>query len=94
MGFLSRLGFGSSTSSSSDSAGTSTRSSGMSSGGWHTYDEETARRHHREAQVSLPEASTDRHGRRVVSPDPYAQSDQTHVVRNFGRPYREDGGAQ
>ncbi|MFJ4799144.1 hypothetical protein [Kitasatospora purpeofusca] len=96
MGIRSFLGLGSSNSSSSgSSSGTSTRSSGMSTTGWHApYDEETARRHHREAQVSLPAASTARDGGRVSSPDPYAQPDQSHVVRNFGRPYRQDGGAR
>ncbi|MEU4118922.1 hypothetical protein AB0F71_31070 [Kitasatospora sp. NPDC028055] len=90
MGLRSFLGFGS-----SGSSGTSTRTGGMSTTGWHPpYDEATARRHHREAQVSLPAASTDRDGRRVASPDPYAQPDQSHVVRNFGRPYRRDGGAR
>ncbi|MFJ4192118.1 hypothetical protein [Kitasatospora sp. NPDC089509] len=96
MGIRSFLGLGSSNSSSSgSSSGTAARTSGMSTTGWHpSYDEATARRHHRDAQVPLDPAGTDRDGRRVVSPDPYAQPDEAHVRRNFGRPYRQDGGVR
>ncbi|MFD4659694.1 hypothetical protein ACFWP2_29165 [Kitasatospora sp. NPDC058444] len=92
MGIKSRLGLGSSQSRSS--SGTSTRTSGMSTTGWHSYDPAEAQRHHREAQVSTVPASTGRFGRRVVSADPYSRPD-SRTRRNFGRPYREDdGGAQ
>ncbi|MFE6869613.1 hypothetical protein ACFVFS_24050 [Kitasatospora sp. NPDC057692] len=81
-------------SSNSSGSGTVTRTSGMSSTGWHApYDEETARRHHREAQAPVPPAATDRTGRRLATPDPYQQGGQ-HVRQNFGGPYTEDGGAQ
>ncbi|MEU9044555.1 MULTISPECIES: hypothetical protein [unclassified Kitasatospora] len=71
----------SSGSSSSGSSGTTTRTSGMSTGGWHTYDEATARRHHREAQVSLPAAEYNPDGTRKLSPRP----DPQHVNRSFWR---------
>ncbi|MFJ9460941.1 hypothetical protein ACIRST_38465 [Kitasatospora sp. NPDC101447] len=94
MGIRSFLGFGSTGSSlSSGSSGTATRTSGMSTTGWHRSDEETARRHHREAQVSLPAAGTDQRGGRVNSADPYSRPDSS-TRRNFGRPCREDGGAR
>ncbi|GLW58093.1 hypothetical protein [Kitasatospora phosalacinea] len=76
MSIRSFFGFGSSTSSSNSgsatgSAGTRTTTSGSgSTGGWHSYDEATAREHHRIAQVTVPSAATDQHGRRVNSPRP------------------------
>ncbi|MFJ7280294.1 hypothetical protein [Kitasatospora sp. NPDC098663] len=80
MGLLSRLGLGSSTPASKASATTTTRTSGMSTTGWHApYDEATARRHHQIAQVKTFEPG---------------DGDGDHIVRNFGRPYRQDGGAQ
>ncbi|MFJ6140538.1 hypothetical protein [Kitasatospora sp. NPDC092286] len=79
-------------SSSSGSSGTTTRTSGMSTTGWHTYDPAEAQRHHREAQVSVPQAGVDQYGRRVVSADPYSRPDAS-TRRNFGRPY-SDGGAR
>ncbi|MGA5823707.1 hypothetical protein ACPC54_38315 [Kitasatospora sp. NPDC094028] len=90
MGIRSFLGFGSSSSnSSSNSSGTSTGTGGMSMGR-RAHDEAEALRHHRMTQVPLPEASTDQYGHRVNSPKP----SRDHIVRNFGRPYREDGGAR
>ncbi|GAA2780750.1 hypothetical protein [Kitasatospora aburaviensis] len=71
----------SSSSNSSGSSGTTTRTSGMSTGGWHSYDEETARRHHREAQVSLPAAEYNPDGTRKLSPRP----DPQHTNRSFWR---------
>ncbi|WP_031078545.1 hypothetical protein [Streptomyces sp. NRRL WC-3742] len=79
------LGFGSS----SSSSGTNTRTGGSSSKGWHSSAPLPGGR-----EVHPAPAATDRFGRRVASPDPYVQPDQTHVVRNFGRPYRQDGGAR
>ncbi|MBD0671621.1 hypothetical protein [Streptomyces sp. CBMA156] len=97
MGIRSFLGLGSSSGSSGEpGSGTSTRTGGMSASGWHSYDEATARRHHREAQAPAAPAGTDRYGRRVVSADPYSRPDSA-PRRNFGRPYTEhadDGGAR
>ncbi|WP_282206863.1 hypothetical protein [Kitasatospora fiedleri] len=80
MGLRSYLGFGGSNSSSngggsgSGSAGTRTTTSGSSnSGGWHTYDEATAREHHRTAQVSVPAAEYSSDGTRKLSPRPAPQ---------------------
>ncbi len=78
MGLLSYLGFGSSDSGSSSSrsgsAGTRTTTSGSgSTGGWHTYDEATAREHHRTAQVSVPEAKYNPDGTRKLSLRPAPQ---------------------
>ncbi|MFI6158177.1 hypothetical protein ACIBCA_36435 [Kitasatospora sp. NPDC051170] len=81
MGIRSFLGFGSS-SSSAGSSRTSVSESGMSTTGWHPpYDEETARRHHREAQVSLEAAKYNPDGTRKLSPKP----DPEHVNRSFWR---------
>ncbi|MFI1522831.1 hypothetical protein [Kitasatospora cineracea] len=77
MSIRSFFGFGSSNTSNSSSgsesgsAGTRTTTSGSgSTGGWHSYDEATAREHHRTAQVTVAPASTDQYGRRVKSPSP------------------------
>ncbi|MFD7731892.1 hypothetical protein ACFV6F_16075 [Kitasatospora phosalacinea] len=75
MGIRSFLGFASgdsgSSSSGTGSAGTrTTTSTSSSTGGWHSYDEATAREHHRIAQVTVPPAATDQNGRRVNSPRP------------------------
>ncbi|MFJ7912620.1 hypothetical protein [Kitasatospora sp. NPDC096204] len=90
MGLRSLLGLGSSSSSGESGSGTSTRTSGMSAG-WHRTDAKTALRHHREAQIPAVEAGSDRHGRRVMSADPYSRPD-SDTRRNFGRPYRQDDG--
>ncbi|MER7848338.1 hypothetical protein ABTZ03_30880 [Kitasatospora sp. NPDC096077] len=83
MGIRSFLGLGPSNSSSSaGSSRTSVSASGMSTTGWHPpYDEATAWRHHREAQVSLDAAKYDADGTRRVSPP----SDPQHVNRSFWR---------
>ncbi|MGW2547045.1 hypothetical protein ACWC5I_40775 [Kitasatospora sp. NPDC001574] len=79
MGLRSFLGFGSSD---SGSSGTPTRTSGMSTTGWHPA----------EAQVSLPSPGTDSWGRRAVTPDPYSRPDSSSSTRrNFGRPYSDGG---
>ncbi|MFI9788494.1 hypothetical protein ACIHEI_34020 [Kitasatospora sp. NPDC051984] len=78
------FGFGSSAGSASGSGtsgGTSTRTTGISTTGWHTYDPATAQRHHREAQVSLPAAEYNPDGTRKLSPKP----DPQHVNRSFWR---------
>ncbi|MFF1908252.1 hypothetical protein [Kitasatospora sp. NPDC058218] len=96
MGFRSFLGLGSSNSSGSSDSGSSgpaARTSGMSTTGWHPYDPATAQRHHREAQVSLPEATYTPDGQRVASPDPYNQPGAP-TARNFGRPHSSGGGAR
>ncbi|MFG3229697.1 hypothetical protein ACGF07_33625 [Kitasatospora sp. NPDC048194] len=95
MGIRSYLGFGSRNSSSSSSSGSTTGTSGDFAGGWHSYDEAEARRHHRMAQVPVAPAGTDQRGRRVFSSDPYNQPGaEQHTRRGFGRPYRQNGGAQ
>ncbi|MFB8236221.1 hypothetical protein ACFC58_06675 [Kitasatospora purpeofusca] len=43
-------------------------------------------------EVHPAPASTDRVGRRVPSPAPYAQpGNEQHVLRNFGRPHSGEG---
>ncbi|MEV7782734.1 hypothetical protein [Kitasatospora sp. NPDC088351] len=79
MGLLSALGFGSTKSASS--SGATTRTSGMSSGGWHAHDPAAAQRHHRMSQVSLPAAETDSASRCELSP----KSDPEHVNAKFWR---------
>ncbi|MFF2751737.1 hypothetical protein ACFVVA_40145 [Kitasatospora sp. NPDC058048] len=84
MGIHSFLGLGSS-SSGSGSSETSTRTSGMSTTGWHRSSEADALRHHREAQAPVTPAAT----------DPYSRPDGS-TRRNFGRScdLHNDGGAQ
>ena len=72
------LGFGASSPASSTAGSGSTQNSSV--GGWFTYDEKTAREHHKLAQVSnLP----DRSG--ALISDPYTGGGD-HILRNFGRP--------
>ncbi|MFI9332635.1 hypothetical protein ACIGZJ_34520 [Kitasatospora sp. NPDC052868] len=76
------LGFGSSNSSSSTtSGGTSTRTDGSSSTGWHSSAPLPGGR-----EVHPAPAATDRSGRRVYSPDPYTGPTASAARRNFGRP--------
>ncbi|MGW4805851.1 hypothetical protein [Kitasatospora sp. NPDC004272] len=95
MGIRSFLGFASGdsggSSSGTGSTGTRTTTSGSGrSGGWHTYDEATARRDHRTAQAPVQEAATDRWGRRVPSVSPYTGPNADATRRNFGRRYRTE----